>query len=449
MDSRYRSLTPRPDKITERTFIDPLALIDEEDSATTKQLVLIHKELDKIKSENRKKQSSIHKLKQDIAAAKRSSNTLSDDKSTLEQRVQRLENYLDTVIQKRKEEESDMKSYQFLLDRIKEDKHALDKELKRQQKDLSLSKRDFSLHSTRSKKLQEFNLRERLEMQNLSQTILKEKKSQEDTLIVIEKKALERSRAVTILEESSRHREQIADAAQGQISNMETIELRNKVLLNQMWFFWLSKKLQKELDKGGILEEPFQKIKMTTGMHSVEDILTRFLTREEAYKDLVSGVKEAENKLRDMKSLLDQANQHLQLIKIKEGNETEEPAEESIRNNTRSIVNFKDMAKKYKVLIKGLIQWGKLQLRTMEQDEQSDDLKEIIQKILEESQKLMIKVKEKIELNKEKLEEVLFLSTGNLVQNQSFSKFFEGNCRISPRKMSNGEEDSKLLIGNQ
>jgi nicotinamide riboside kinase len=150
-----------------------------------------------------------------------------------------------------------------------------------------------------------------------------------------------------------------------------------------------------------------------------------------------------------MKSLLDQANQHLQLIKIKEGNETEEPAEESIRNNTRSIVNFKDMAKKYKVLIKGLIQWGKLQLRTMEQDEQSDDLKEIIQKILEESQKLMIKVKEKIELNKEKLEEVLFLSTGNLVQNQSFSKFFEGNCRISPRKMSNGEEDSKLLIGNQ
>jgi hypothetical protein len=449
MDSRFRSLTPRPDKLTERNFVDPLSLIDEDDTATTKQLILIHKELDKIKSDNKKKQTLIYKLKQDIQASKRSSNTLTDDKLSLEHRVNRLENYLETVIQKRKEEESDMKSYQFLLERIKEDKHALDKELKRQQRDLNVSKRNLVHQASRSKKLQELNLREKLDIQNLSQSVLKEKKIQEDTLQLIEKRALERSRAVTILEESSKHRELIADAVQGQVSNTETIESRNKILLNQFWFFCLSKRLQKELDKGGILEEPFQKIKMTTGMQSVEDILTRFLTREEAYKDLVSGVKESENRLKDMKDKLDSANLHLQALKIKEGNEPTEPQDEDIRNNTRSLINFKEMAKKYKVLIKNLVHWGKLQLKAMEVEEDSEDLTEILIRLASESEKVLMKVKDKMQDNTEKLEEVLFLNTSNMLSKNSFSKFFENQCRISPRKMSNTEEDSKLLIGKQ
>ena len=449
MDSRFRSLTPRPDKLTERTFVDPLSLIDEEDTATNKQLVLIHKELDKIKSDNKKKQSLILKLKKDIQAAKKSSNTMTDDKLSLEHNVNRLENYLETVIHKRKEEESDMKSYQYLLDRIKEDKHALDKELKRQQGDLNVTKRTLAHQATRSKKLQEINLRERIDIQNFSQTVQKEKKVQEATLQLIEKKALERSRAVTILEESSKHRELIADAAQGQVSNSETIEIRSKILMNQLWYLWLTKKLQKELDKGGILEEPFQKIKMTTGMQSVEDILTRFLTREEAYKDLVSGVKEAENKLKDMKDKLDSANSHLQVLKIKEGNEQNEPQDDQIRNNTRSLINFKDMAKKYKVLIKNLVQWGSLQLQAMEVEEESSDIVEIVNRLAAESEKVLGKVKDKMQLNKDKLEEVLFLSTANMVSKNSFSKFFEGQCRISPRKMSNSEDDSKLLIGKQ
>lgn len=448
MDSRFRSLTPRPDKLTERAFVDPLSLIDEEDNVTNKQLVLIHKELDKIKSENRKKQAIIKKLKQDLQASKRSTSVLSEDKFSLDQRLQRLENYLETVIQKRKDEEADMKSYQYLLDRIKEDKHALDKELKRQQLDYSKHQRSLHTELGKTKKLQEINLREKMEIQNLSQSILKENKYYEANLSLIEKKALERSRAIMILEESSKHREQIADAAQSQISNTETIELRNRALLSKMWFFYLNKKFQAESDKGGILEAPFQKIKITTGMQNVEEILTRFLTREEAYKDLVTAVKDSENKLKSIKTDLESSALHLKSLKIKSGQEKEEPEEEFIRNTKRSLFNYKDMSKKYKFLIKNLTEWGKQQLVSMDVESNLEDLNQIIEKLKKETENLMKTSKERMASKQTTFDEILYLSTADMVKNKSFLKFFEGNRRVSPRKMSNSEDDSKLLIGN-
>lgn len=448
MESRFRSLTPRPDKLTERTFVDPLALIDEEDSVTNKQLVLIHKELDKIKSDNRKKQAIINKLKQDLNASKRSANVLNEDKLSLDLRLQRLENYLETVIQKRKEEEADMKSYQYLLDRIKEDKHALDKELKRQQVDLHRQQKSLNAELGKTKKIREANLKEKIEIQNLSQSILRENKFYEANLSLIEKKALERSRAIAILEESSKHREQIADAAQGQISNSETIELRNRTLLNKMWHFFLNKKFQIETEKGGILEAPFQKIKITTGMQSVEDILTRFLTREEAYKDLVMAVKISENKLKSLRSDLESSALKLKSLKIKSGQDKEEPEEDLIRNTKRSLYNYKDQSKKYKILIKNLTQWGRQQLVSMNVESQSEDLNEIIGKLEKESEMLMKKAQEKMASKHEVFDEILYLSTKDMVKNKNFLKFFEGNRRVNPRKMSGSEEDSKLLIGN-
>ena len=196
--SKFRSLTPRPDKFFVSTLADPLGMMDEEDESVNKQLVLIHKEYDKIKTSNRKKQSLINKLRQDVNAAKRSSSSMFEDRYVLDTRVSQLENYLETVINKRKEEENLMKSYQYLLDRIKEDKNSLDKEFQSKQADLISKKNILTVEEKRAKKQHEKALKDKI-----SHLIL--------YLIL----------------------KLIADAAQGQVSNAETIQFRNKLLLYQ------------------------------------------------------------------------------------------------------------------------------------------------------------------------------------------------------------------------
>ena len=231
--SKFRSLTPRPDKFFDSTLADPLGMMDEEDESVNKQLVLIHKEYDKIKTSNRKKQSLINKLRQDVNAAKRSSSSMFEDRYVLDTRVSQLENYLETVINKRKEEENLMKSYQYLLDRIKEDKNSLDKEFQSKQADLISKKNILTVEEKRAKKQHEKALKDKIQLKLLNEDLEKEKRLQEDTLMLIQKKANERSKAILLLEESSRNRELIADAAQGQVSNAETIQFRNKLLLYQ------------------------------------------------------------------------------------------------------------------------------------------------------------------------------------------------------------------------
>ncbi|OMJ75128.1 hypothetical protein SteCoe_25785 [Stentor coeruleus] len=423
-------------------------MIEEEDKIMNKQLALIHKEYDKIKSINRKKQVLIQKMQNDIHAIKRSNNSMTEDKYTLDIKVQKLENYLDSIVNKRREEENYMKSYQYLLDRIKEDRHALDKELRRQQTELSQKKYSLNTELTKSKKLHEKTVREKIQIRTLSDDISKERKAQEDTLALIEKKAMERSKAVAQLEESNKNRELITEHAQGQISNVETIHMRQKLLLLQFWYSFLNKKLQIELEKGGILEAPFQKIRITTGMQTVEDILTRFLTREETYKDLIRAVKASEKKLNQLKNDLNQATQQLSLLKIRESDEPIIPQEDLIRIEKRSYANYKEMSKKYQHLIQNLKEWAKKQLLSMSSNMDSENINELMVKVLEQSEKVMGIVKKKVQINTGVLENVMFMPTKSLVKQGVFSKHFENNCHVMPRKGSLSDEDARLLIGN-
>ena len=446
--SRARSFTPHPELISNKALLDPLSLMDEEDQSVNKQLILIHKEYDKIKTVNKKKQNLIIKLKKDIESAQKNSSAINEDKYALDSRIQRLESYLETVIFKRKEEEKYLKSYQYLLDRIKEDKFSMDKELKKRQADLSQKRSVLTVELQKTKKVQEKSLKDKLEIINLSGDIEKEKRIQEDTLALIEKKAMERSKAVLMLEENNKNREMIADAAQGQISNSETLEFRHKLLVNRFWYHFLNRKLKSEFERGGALEEPFQRIKTTTGMQTVDEILTRYLTREEAYKDLIAAVKASEDKISDLKSKIQGATAIFQGLKVQEGEEGVQVEENIIRSQKRSFINYKEMSDKYEFLLQNIQEWAKKQLNFMKINPEEQDTKGLIQRIRVENERLMNEVELKALGNEKLLDDVLHLSTSKFISKNSFTVHFEENCRVSPRRQSMTEEDSTLLIGN-
>ena len=89
-------------------------------------------------------------------------------------------------------------------------------------------------------------------------------------------------------------------------------------------------------------------------MQTVEEVLTRFLTREEAYKDLIAAVKTSEYNLETLKKSLNESKNYLQSLKTKQGEENIHVEHEVIRNAKRSLVNYKEMSYKYRNLLQSM-----------------------------------------------------------------------------------------------
>jgi len=69
----------------------------------------------------------------------------------------------------------------------------------------------------------------------------------------------------------------------------------------------MKKKMEKEMRKSAQIDEAFKAIKTETGISDVQEMVKKFLTREQTYSMLLSNVSESEAKIDALKK----DNEHL------------------------------------------------------------------------------------------------------------------------------------------
>jgi len=69
----------------------------------------------------------------------------------------------------------------------------------------------------------------------------------------------------------------------------------------------MKKKMEKEMRKSAQIDEAFKAIKTETGISDVQEMVKKFLTREQTYSMLLSNVSESESKIDALKK----DNEHL------------------------------------------------------------------------------------------------------------------------------------------
>lgn len=74
--------------------------------------------------------------------------------------------------------------------------------------------------------------------------------------------------------------------------------------------------MELEMQKYYAVESSFQKIKTCTGNSDVQEIVHKFLTREQTYATLLTAVSEAEKKMEDYKTHYDNKSEELNDLKI-------------------------------------------------------------------------------------------------------------------------------------
>ena len=79
------------------------------------------------------------------------------------------------------------------------------------------------------------------------------------------------------------------------------IQMQEKFLVQRLYSSFLKKKMEKEMNRHFYVEDAFQKIRTATGLSDVNEIVHRFLTREQTYSELLMAVSENERKIENLR----------------------------------------------------------------------------------------------------------------------------------------------------
>ena len=88
----------------------------------------------------------------------------------------------------------------------------------------------------------------------------------------------------------------IAEHAANENKDQNEIKMQKQFLVQRFYSSFLKRKMDAEMAKHANIEDAFQKIRTATGYSDVNEIVTKFLTREQTYSQLLLAVSENERK---------------------------------------------------------------------------------------------------------------------------------------------------------
>ena len=217
-------------------------------------------------------------------------------------------------------------TYRHMLGRLEGDRLLLDKQLERLQHLKKEAEREH--HHVKQMMHNQKQRRNQLEKKRreLADRIRVSKAKREKRLEEARDALKEQVRMQTRRESREKKRRQIALEVAGDLGEEEEERLKKQYVTKQMYSTFLAGKLEKNVERSSALQEGFQKIKNATGLSEVEDILQKYLTRDETYASLQGAAKEAEEQIEDALSEQKELQSSLESIQLQgvagQGNRT-------------------------------------------------------------------------------------------------------------------------------
>lgn len=87
-------------------------------------------------------------------------------------------------------------------------------------------------------------------------------------------------------------------------------------MVQRLWSSYLKRKMEKEMKRTYDIEDAFQKIKAATGCSDVQEIVHKFLTKENTYSQLLMAVSDNERKIDNLRRENDQWREKLHDLQI-------------------------------------------------------------------------------------------------------------------------------------
>ncbi len=80
-----------------------------------------------------------------------------------------------------------------------------------------------------------------------------------------------------------RRQQEIAESAANENKDSNELKMQENFMVQRLWSSYLKRKMEKEMKRTYDIEDAFQKIKAATGCSDVQEIVHKFLTKENTY----------------------------------------------------------------------------------------------------------------------------------------------------------------------
>lgn len=373
-----RSITPglsrrQDSKPNSQSFEDQQIDVNDKDDETQEiaaYLNLIRKRHDKIKQENIKKKIILERLKKDYEKALFMTQDSEENSSVIESKIQTTKESLEITKKQHKQEISDYKSCLHMLDRMKKDKIAMEIRANTIQSSLKSTRLVLNSEVKKSQQSKEANFQSKMMLVDIRKTYSQSRRKKDEYVINLEKELKSREDVAARREDRQKRQMEIAEAAANDDKDSPEVKLREKLLLCKMWLNFLSKKLTSEMKKAIDVERAFSKIKSATGLSDVNEIVEKFLTREQNYFMLLQAVSDAEKKLNLLRKENKSAKDMLVTLQFEDPKEKEtlmviNILEKKVVQNHKNYENVKEKLKNTIKLYDQLLNWTQKMMTTM------------------------------------------------------------------------------------
>lgn len=160
-----------------------------------------------------------------------------------------------------------------------------------------------------------------------------EQKKRQERIISLQLSIKNKEEALQRRMDRVKRQSEIAELAANENKDQNEIHARQNFMVQKLYCAFLKSKMELEMKKYFDVESSFQKIKTCTGNSDVQEIVHKFLTREQTYATLLTAVSEAEKKMEDNKNDYEQKSDELNNLKINLENKKDEKKENP--NSTR------------------------------------------------------------------------------------------------------------------
>ena len=143
-----------------------------------------------------------------------------------------------------------------------------------------------------------------------------EQKKRDERIIGLQNSIKNKEEALQKRVDRVKKQQEIAEAAANENRDQGEIRARADFQVQKLWSQFLKKKMENEMEKYRALEDAFQKIRTSTGNGDVQEMVHKFLTREQTYAQLLSAVSENEKKLDKLREQNDKKEEILHTLKI-------------------------------------------------------------------------------------------------------------------------------------
>jgi len=128
-----------------------------------------------------------------------------------------------------------------------------------------------------------------------------EQKDRQERIFELQKCIQNKEASVSRRIERQRKNAEIAEAAANENKDSSELKMRENLYTQKLWNTYMRKRMEKEMRNSAQIDEAFKNIKTATQVTDVQEMVRKFLTREQTYSSLLKTVSESEAKIDHLK----------------------------------------------------------------------------------------------------------------------------------------------------